>query len=138
MPKNMEIAAQFAIGSSTLLSLAIDSMHVLAVSACWLNELPIFYKFTFFILAAASWIFQRKACKANKLYLRYTPTNGWAISFDGTGYLDVKINPTTVVGMMVTILHFNLDSRGKTIVVVKDAMIEDEYRKLIVLLKISG
>ena len=138
MSKNPESVAQFAIGSSTWLSLVIDSLHALAVSACWLNELPIFFRVTFFILVAASWIFQRKACKANKLYLRYTLANGWAVSFDGTGYLDVKINPTTVVGMMVTILHFDLDNRSKTLVVVKDAMIEDEYRKLIVLLKISG
>lgn len=136
--KNLESAMNFTIGRSSRLRQAIDCLHVLSLSACWLSELPLTYRLMLSFLTAASWVFQRKACEADSIYLRYTATEGWAVSFDGEGYLAVTIRPTTVVGRTLTVLHFSADSGNRALVIFNDAMTANDYRGLIVKLKISG
>lgn len=116
----------------------MDCLHVLSVLACWLNGLSAVYQLMLSLLVMASWVVQRNACETSHIFLRYTVTEGWAASFDGEHYLVAKIKPTTVTGRMLTILHFSIDNRSGALVIVKDAMTANDYRRLIVNLKISG
>lgn len=138
MPKKLESALHFTIGRSRWLRQAIDGLHLLSVSACWLNDLPIFLRLDLFLLVAASWFVQRNACETGRIFLRYTVEEGWAVCFDGERYLGVKIKPTTVTGSMLTILHVGADNCSRALLIVKDAMAANDYRRLIVNLKISG
>lgn len=116
----------------------IGFLHALSVLACWLNDLTILYSLALSLLAIASWYFQHKACEASCIYLRYTPTDGWTVSFDGNEYFVVQIRPTTMVGRMLTVLHFSAKNSHSSLVIFKDAMTANDYRRLIVALKISG
>ncbi|MGZ4959331.1 MAG: protein YgfX [Methylomonas sp.] len=138
MPKKPESALNFTIGRSRRLRQAVDYLHALSVSACWLNDLPPVISLILSSLVVMSWFVQRKACKTGHIYLRYTVSEGWSICFDGELYLVAEIKPTTVVGKMMTILHFSADNRSRTLLIVKDAMAANDYRRLIVNLKISG
>lgn len=138
MPKKLESALHFTIGRSRWLRQAIDGLHILSLSASWLNDLPIFLRLILSLLVAASWVVQRNACETGHIFLRYTVTEGWAVCFDGEHYLGANIKPTTVTGRVLAILHFSVDDRGRTLVIVKDAMNANDYRRLIVNLKISG
>jgi hypothetical protein len=90
------------------------------------------------LLVAASWFVQRDARQAGRILLRYTVTEGWAVCFDGEDYLAIKIKPTTVTGSLLTVLHFSIDKHARALVIFKDSMSANDYRKLIVNLKISG
>lgn len=138
MPKKTETTLHFTIGRSRWLRQAIDCLHVLSMCACWLNDLPIVYRLILSLLVIASWFVQRTACKAGRIFVRYTVSEGWAVSFDGEHYLAIKIKPTTVTGNMLTVLHFSIDKHTRALVIFKDAMSANDYRKLIVNLKISG
>lgn len=89
------------------------------------------------VLVAVSWFYHCTASKANSLYLRYTASEGWAVSF-GDVFHAVNIKPTTVVGRTLAVLHFTTDSGGRTLVIFNDAMTASDFRRLIVKLKISG
>ena len=138
MPNSPESASHFTIGRSLRLRLAINGLHVLSILASWLNDLPIFLNLLLSAVVMASWFFQYKACEADSIYLRYTLNDGWAVSFSADNYLAVKIKPTTVVARMLIVLHLHADNRSKTLVIFNDAMTAHDYRRLTVLLKISG
>lgn len=138
MPKTTEPASHFVIGRSRLMTLIIDSLHTLSISACWLNALLFIHSLMLSLLVTLSWIFHHKACKADSTYLRYTASHGWAISFENEDYLPIEIKPTTVTGRLLTVLHFKFEKRSNILVIFKDAMTANNYRRLIVLLKISG
>ncbi len=138
MPKKPESTLYFTIGRSRWLGRAIDCIHIVSLSACWLNDLPPLFRLILSLSVAASWVVQRNACGTGHIFLRYTITEGWAVSFDEELYIVVKIEPTTVTGRMLTILHFSADNRSRALVIVKDAMSANDYRRLIVNLKISG
>lgn len=138
MPKKHESTLRVTVGRSRHLNQAIDGLHVLSLSACWLSDLPIVYALVLSMLVVVSWPVRRKACETGCIFLRYTVAEGWAVSFDGGHYLPIIIKPTTVTGGMLTVLHFSIDKRARTLVIFKDAMSANDYRKLIVNLKISG
>lgn len=138
MLKKTESTLHFTIGRSRRLKQAVDCLHILSVSACWLNDLPSLYSLSLSLLVTVSWVVQRYACETGRIFLRYTVTEEWAVSFDGERYLVAKIKPTTVTGRMLIILHFSIDNRSRALVIVKDAMTANDYRRLIVNLKISG
>jgi hypothetical protein len=137
--KKPELSSFFTIGQSRWLKATIGFLHALSVLACWLNDLTILYSLALSLLVIVSWHFQHnKACKASCIYLRYTPTGGWTVSLDGNEYFVVQIRPTTMVGRMLTVLHFSAKNSHSTFVIFKDAMTANDYRRLIVALKISG
>lgn len=138
MPKNQETTTDFTISHSHWLKITVDCLHFLSMLACWLNDLPIQFKLLLALMVITSWRFHRKATEADSTYLRYTPASGWAISLDNAGYSAVNILPSTVAGKIVTILHFKRENHRKSLVIFKDAVAANDYRRLTVLLKISG
>ena len=133
-----ESILHFTLGRSRSLKRTIDCLHVLSIFACWLSELPLVYRLILSLLVVLSWFVQHKVGEAANILLRYTVSESWAVSFDGEHYLSINIKPTTVTGSMLTVLHFNIDQHTRALVIFKDAMSSNDYRKLIVNLKISG
>ena len=129
----------FIIGQSRCGLILINCLHALAVLACWLNALPLTARLLLCIIISYSWYFQLKAHKAESTYLRYTSDSGWAIALqDRENYDSLTLKPSSVTGNLLTILHFDLEKGSKTLMIFKDAMTANDYRKLIVLLKITG
>ena len=139
LQKNTTTSTNFIIGQSRCLLILINSLHMLSILACWLSALPLAARLFTCVLISYSWYFQFKAHKAECTYLRYTSNVGWAVAFqDQARYDSLILKPSTVTGNMLTILHFDLENCSKTLMIFKDAMTANDYRKLLVLLKISG
>ena len=139
MQKNTVTTTNFSIGHSRDLLTLINGLHILSILACWLSALPLPLRILLSLLLAFSWHFQHKACSADCTYLRYTSNAGWAVAFhDHMSYDSLILKPSTVAGGMLTILHFEVKNCNKTLLIFKDAMSANDYRRLIVLLKISG
>lgn len=140
MSQKMESVLDFTIGDSRYLRLAVDGLHVLAVVACWFNALPFSWRLMLSLSAVASWFFQRQAYGDwVGILLRYSAAEGWVVSFDGEAYFAVTMQPSSVVSGWLIVLHFKIDrQRVRSLVIFKDAMSANDYRRLIVGLKISG
>ena len=138
MPQNPEPATEFIILNSNRLPAAGNFLHAVSVMACYLNSLPIIFKLALTLFICRSWFVQFKAKKTHKTYLRYTSSGDWEIFDRKNDYQAIRILPSTVISGILSILHFNIEGQKNALPICNDAMTKNQYRKLLVLLKISG
>lgn len=139
MSKAAEATLIFAVAPSGLATTCLHACYLSALSACWLNGLAIGYRLFLIAVLSLVWLSQAKGLRARSCYLRYTAQQGWSISFDGGNeYCAVTIKSSTVVGSLVTFLHYATEDKAfDTLVIWKDALTPGDYRRLIVKLKLS-
>lgn len=138
MPKNQQITTEFTISTSNCLKWLSTGIHGVSILSCWLNNLPILIQAALSLLCCVSWIYHFRVYKANQAYLRYTQNQNWQISVNNTVYTDMELMPSSVIGRIVSILHLKNAIHSKNLIIFKDAMAINEYRRMIVLIKISG
>ncbi|WAK00412.1 protein YgfX [Methylobacter sp. YRD-M1] len=109
--------------------------HVLALGACLANALPLVIR-----LALSAGIGLHLGVVIRHLndprqIIKYTEASGWEI-MDGDDFEPVRIISSTVITVYVIFLHVIRQNAGKkTIIVLNDALSEDDYRFLIVKLR---
>jgi hypothetical protein len=137
MQKQQQIS-HFTVGKSRLKYCIINALHIVSAWACWANDLPLIFQLSLTVMVLGSWYFQKKTEQAENIYLRYTANGGWFISLDGSEFLGISIKPETLLNPLLIVLSFQMERRSRTLLILNDAMQANEYRKLVVLLKISG
>lgn len=133
-------------------------MHGLALTACLAATLPFIIKGTLFTLIFLQLWYVMKRPKPEPLAIGHTETRGWEVSVGG--HIEaVRILPSTVITIAVIFLHYEVQnglvdcslgspgifkgrrilkgSSKKNLLVLSDALSEDDYRRLIVKLKTS-
>ena len=136
--KDPQPAFLFTIARSRWRLYVVHFLHVLAVLGCWLNSLPVALRLTAVLLVLTSWVFQYSASLVASVFLRYSTAGDWSLSYDGVTFVAINIKPETVLGSLLTVLHFKTDKQSGSLLVFKDAVAANQYRKLLVQLKISG
>lgn len=129
---------QFTIAQSQWRLYLVHGLHALSITACWLNSLAVPLQLAATLLVLASWVVQYKASCTKEVYLRYSTTDAWTISYDGETFALIKIKAETVISSLLSVLHFEAGNLPGSLLIFKDALSADQYRKLIVQLKISG
>jgi toxin CptA len=109
-------------------------IHGLALLASVLNSLPILLKFGLLIIVVGHFYFQLKTLKTTHHRIEHNET-GWRLALDDS-FEELEILPSTVISIFAIFLHFRADNKPKqTLVIVSDALAEEDYRCLIVRLK---
>ncbi|AMK79057.1 MULTISPECIES: protein YgfX [Methylomonas] len=128
----------FTIGRSRVLIIIVSAIYVLTLLACWLNALPMPYKWMLTMLVLLSWKSNVTSGEINVVYLRYTPNHGWSLLSDSDHYQPIDIQASTVVTRFLIALHWVQNKgRRQSMIIPKDAMSSNDYRKLSVCLIIS-
>jgi len=84
-------------------------------------------------------VYIKKEICFNNITIRYSTAKGWELGHIEGVFSSIQVLPSTVLTPYLLILHFKLQNNSKkTILICRDALIDDSYRKLLVLLKISG
>lgn len=111
--------------------------HLLSVVAVFISELALAYKVILWDAIIVSLLFYLGKHFAHKgQYIRYSSRNGWELD---QAFYPIEILTSTVITSYLLILHFEQQNKRKqTILICKDALINDDYRKLIVALRLSG
>ncbi len=113
-------------------------MHGVAVIAALLNTLLISYQFIIIFSIIINLILQIRAAN-NSLSIVYNAISGWKIAYSTNDYYSISILSSTVMSPYFIVLHFYRQNKKKqTILICRDALNTDEFRKLLVALKISG
>lgn len=113
-------------------------MHVLALASCWLNALPLLLQ-----LLLSGWVLingyqHRKPQAAIDTRLRYSPQSAWTVCYPGADDVSIEILPSTVVSAVACCIHY-ADPNGKRyLLVMRDALSADAFRRLKVQLKITA
>ena len=114
-------------------------LHVLALIAGIGNALPDWLKLMLVMTIALHYlVMQNKFIKrlpGSKL--KFSSISGWELAIK-TNYDPIQILKTTVITRFVIILHFLDQNRKKrSILICKDSLAAEEFRKLTIELKIS-
>jgi len=137
--KNLEQSMNFTVGRSRALTFIVSAIHAVTLAACWLNALPMPYQCLLTMAVFLSWRSNMASGKIGGAYLRYTPQHGWSLLGSGDHYQSIEIQASTVVTGLLIALHWVHDKgRRQSMIIPKDAMSNNDYRKLSVCLIISG
>ncbi len=134
------ITVVFIIRQSSILIYGLILLHLTAVIAALCNGLDFGVRLGVGALILASlFYYLKRELRFQSIFIRHGPINGWEIAYSAGRYIAVDILPSTVVSPYLVILHFKqTDKLKQTIFILKDALMGDEYRKLMVQLKILG
>jgi hypothetical protein len=158
LPRKYEAPLLVKLKPSARLKRLTGFMHGIALMACLANTLPIIIKGALFIIIFLQLWYVMKRPQSGSLAIEHTETRGWEVSM-GSHIEAVRILPSTVITIAVIFLHYEVQngvvdcipgnpgifkgrrilkgSRKKNLLVLSDALSEDEYRRLIVKLKTS-
>lgn len=109
-------------------------MHLLALASSIANALPIPVKLALLTGILIHFSFNIKHLKRKHYKIKQSDAFGWEIS-DGNDFKPVQIMNSTVITLFAIFLHFNNDADKQAVLIVNDALAEDDYRRLIVRLK---
>ena len=139
MSRNLDQSLHFTIQSSRLLTFTVIAIHLLAALSCWLAAMAISYKLMLLALVCFSWLLSGASAKTCPIFLRYTAQQDWCLCGMGGEYLPIRIRPSTVISRTLIVLHWTRAEKCiGNLVIFKDAMSPNDYRRLLVCLKISG
>ncbi|MDD1626722.1 MAG: hypothetical protein LUQ26_04495 [Methylococcaceae bacterium] len=145
MPKEYNTTLLLALKPSRRLKKMLVFIHVLALVASIANALGFTVKIGLCALIGLHcWLTVRRLNTENYT-IKHTETLGWELS-KGGGFASIEILKSTVITTFSLFLHFKYRSQSpsikltdkKTLLVLSDALAEEDYRCLIVKLKTTA
>jgi membrane-bound toxin of toxin-antitoxin system len=135
LSKKYEPSLLLTLKHSGRLKRVLISMHVLAMGACLANALPPVIKVSLLTgICLHLWVAVKRLTDTRPT-IKFTEAAGWEIS-EGQDFEPVRILNSTVITLYAIFLHVTRQDQGKkTIIVLSDALLEDDYRRLIVKLR---
>ncbi|NOQ76836.1 MAG: hypothetical protein GQ475_03405 [Methylococcaceae bacterium] len=140
MLKKSEEIEIYSINQSVMLIKWYILIHILAVSAVFLSSLFLFYKtLVLIVILLGLWMVLNRQMEFDKVVIRHRLKTGWDISFLEGIFDSIEVLPSTVITPYILILHFKITNQQKqTILILKDSLVAEKYRELMVSLKLFG
>jgi hypothetical protein len=140
LSKKLVIPQLFRIKQSGLFLYLLIINHTLAIIACFSNGLAIGYQLVALFIVIISAIFYWRDYKKFQPYdIRHNEALGWQLAKIENDYQTISILPTTVLTAQFIVLHFQFQAGQKrAVLIVNDALEKQDYRRLLVELKVSG
>jgi toxin CptA len=115
--------------------------HSLAVFASLANALPWLYKLLSLAAVGLSLFIslRRYHYQFQPYCIRYNETSAWSIAMMDDDFQPMQILPSSVITSWLIVLHFQLENgKHQQSVILNDALSEQDYRTLVVTLKIAS
>jgi Membrane-bound toxin component of toxin-antitoxin system len=108
-------------------------LHLLAVLAALGNDLPLAIQLIIVGFIVIDAWFTIKRVRTEQRVISYSAAKGWQLS-DNSKVTDMQVLPSTVLTTLVIFLH---TANNPALLIAYDALSQEDYRRLIVLLKIT-
>ena len=145
MSDKYQTALLLTLKPSRRLKKLVIFIHTIALGAGMANVLAFAIKISLFALICIHcWLTVRRL-NADHCTIKHTKALGWEVS-EGCDFVSVEILKSTVITTQTLFLHFKHNSQAqswkssykKTLLVLSDALAEEDYRCLIVKLKATA
>ena len=83
-------------------------------------------------------VYLKREINFRGLLIRHSSGFGWEVAYSENNFYAIEILASTILTPYIIILHFIHNKKKQTILICRDALFYDEFRKLMVALKISG
>lgn len=111
----------------------VQTIHGIALVACFANALPLTWQFAVALLICLNFKITYPKFNTEKRKIRFTEKSSWEIA-NGDDFETIEILSSTVITTAYIFLHLK---NKAPIVVASDALNQTEYRQFIVKLKIT-
>ena len=139
MSKKYESSQTFKIHRSALLIRWLIVLHAIAIVAAFINALDLIYKVVITIMVLVSLlVYLKREINFHGLLIRHSVEFGWEVAYSENNFYAIKVLTSTIITRYIIVLHFMQNKKKQTILICRDALFYDEFRKLMVALKISG
>jgi len=145
MTKGYKAGLLSALKPSKRLKKYVVFVHTLALAASMASTLAFTIKICLSgLIGINCWLAVKRLSAANYT-IKHTEALGWELS-EGSGFASIKILKSTVITTRALFLHFKYASQApswksihkKTLLVLNDTLVEEDYRSLIVKLKTTA
>ncbi|MGZ8160053.1 MAG: protein YgfX [Methylobacter sp.] len=137
MSKKHEPSLSVELQPSRRLKQVLVTMHLLALASSIANALPVIVKLAMVIGIGLHHYFVLARLKSDQYVIKHSETSGWEIASDND-FKPIQILNSTVITLFAIFLHFNKNAHKQSVLIVNDALNEDDYRRLIVRLKTAN
>ncbi|WP_432740375.1 protein YgfX [Methylobacter sp. G7] len=137
MAKKHEASLLVELKPSKRLKQLLVVMHTLALASSIANALPVAVKLALSTGICIHFWGTVKRLTKKSYNIKHTEKFGWEIS-DGNDFESIQILNSTVITVFAIFLHFNKNAQKQSLLILNDALTEDDYRRLIVRLKTAG
>jgi len=136
MKKSVATPAVFKIAHSKGLRNTLYGVHFLAGIACWQAQLAGEISAVLLLLVLISLIFQLRGYTKSFCFLYFRDDKGWFFSSDGKHSKPVLIKTITRFPPFFVVVTLQLEHEIKRLMICRDSMTQDMFRRLNVLLKV--
>lgn len=137
MAKRHEPSLLVELKPSKRLKQLLVVIHLLALGSSIANALPVVVKLILTVGISMHLWFTIKRLPSKQYNIKHTEAFGWEIS-DGSDFESIQILNSTVTTVFAIFLHFNKNTPKQSLLIINDALSENDYRRLIVRLKTAG
>jgi xanthine/uracil/vitamin C permease (AzgA family) len=134
LSKKHEAPLLVELRPSRRLKQMLTVMHLLALASSIANALPVIVKLALVMGIGLHFYLALTRLKSEQYAIRHSETSGWEIA-SGNDFKPVQILNSTVITLFAIFLHFDKNAHKQSVLIVNDALSEDDYRRLIVRLK---
>lgn len=140
MSKKFVTHQTYKINQSLSVISGLYLLHSIALCSAFISTVFIAYKVILMGgIVFSLYYYLKQDIKYSNFFIRYGATIGWEIAYLDNYFRTIEILPSTVLTPFFIVLHIKEHNRKKqAILICKDALKNDEYRKMMVELKISG
>ena len=139
MSKKYETNQTFKVHRSDLLIRWLIVLHAIAIGAAFINALDLIYKIIITTMVLVSLlVYLKRENSFQGLSIRHSTEFGWEVAYSENNFYAIEILASTVITRYIIVLHFVQNKENQTILICRDALFYDKFRKLMVALKISG
>jgi hypothetical protein len=133
MAKNIDTPFLAELKPSKKLQHLFILVHILALGASLANALPFALKLAIVTFIGVNFKIGFARLRIERRKIKYSEKLGWMVS-EGDDYVAVTIARTTVISTFFIFLHFQDKA---AMLIPNDALTEDDYRQLVVKLKMT-
>jgi len=137
LPPKSVLLPYLAPKLSRALALALLGIHVLAFLAAWLNPLPVWLRLLLSLSVLLSlWLSYRS--KPQIIGIRLQPEGYWLLDSANNTELEASLLGSSIVNPWFVLLHFQAETRRYSLLICRDSLDVEAFRRLRVALKVTG
>ena len=115
------------------------AIHAIAIITAFINALALIYKVIITVMVLVSLlVYIKREINFHGLLIKHSNGGGWEVARSGNNFFTIEILSSTIITRYIIVLHFIQNKKKQTILICRDALFYDEFRKLMIALKISG
>lgn len=140
MPEKSALCPYLAPKPSHSLAVFLLAIHALAFVAAWANLLEVWLKLLLALGVAISlwWVFKNRSKDPDIISLQLKPDGSWMLRLSSGGDIEAKLLGSSIANPWFVLLHWRTENMRYSMLIPKDSLAPDDFRRLRVALLVVG